>query len=693
MDPERLHSLTRDCRPNQLTDILFGPMVAPAGQPADKGRRKASPPVMPRKSKGPPSASPPTEGRWWIWLVAVLALTFVAYLPSLDNDFTNWDDTVYVTENLLLARPSFHAILTTPVNGNYHPVTMWSLALNYQLSQLHPASYHWLSLLLHLANTALTFLFIRKLTGGALWAALVTSLFFGIHPMHVESVAWIAERKDALFAFFYLLGLLTYLRYLDTKRRAWLLATLAAFILSVGSKPAAVVFPATLLAIDWYRRRPFSLGVVLEKVPFVAISIAIGLLTIHAQESAGALTGAAYWTPFKRVLLASYGTVMYVVKLIAPFGLSAIYPYPRRNMVQLGGEFYLAFAILIVLLLAAVFIARRNRPVLFGLLFFVINIALVTQLFTFGHALMADRYTYLPYIGLLFALSAWMDGERDPLATGSLAKTFAAGLLLLLVPVCLFQTWKRCDVWQNSETLWRDTIQKYPHRVFDAYFLRGIYYHRTLGQPAAAMMDYDEALAINPQAPHVWANKGALMAELGRADSAYLCVDRAIALKPDLADALNDRGVIKARRGDLAGAIADFTRSIAAAPQYRDPCENRAVAYYMLHEYESAIADSRRAIAIDPGNPENHALHDAIGQSLQALDRYGEAVAEHDAAIRGVPYTDPRIAGYYLNRSLAYAGLGDLGRAQNDAREAQRRGATVRPAYLRQLGLPEGAAP
>jgi tetratricopeptide (TPR) repeat protein len=264
-------------------------------------------------------------------------------------------------------------------------------------------------------------------------------------------------------------------------------------------------------------------------------------------------------------------------------------------------------------------------------------------------------------------------------------KNLVAGALLLLIPVCAYQTWKRCDVWQNSESLWNDTIQKYPHRIADAYFLRGSYYHHSIGRPDAALADYNEALTLSPKAAFIWANKGTLLSDLNSPDSAYACINRAIALKPDLAFALNNRGAIKGQRGDLPGAIADFARAIASDPQFRDPYENRAVAYYMLHEYEKAIADSRRAIEIDPANPNNHGLLDAIGLSLQALHRYREAVAEHDAAIRGAPYGDPRIAGYYLNRSLAWLGWGDRGRALRDAQEARLLGATVQEAYLRDL--------
>src|SRR5258706_9560495 len=268
----------------------------------------------------------PLRGRWGLALLGILVLTFAAYIHSLGNGYVNWDDNYYVTLNPLVSHPTLGGILTTQVAANWHPLTIASLALNYRISGLHPASYHWLNLLLHLANTALVFLFIRKLTGGRVWTTVITALFFGIHPMHVESVAWIAERKDVLYAFFYLLALITYLRYLDNRRLVTLLATLLAFVCSVASKPAAVVLPLSLLAIDYFRRRPIHLAAWLEKVPFFAVSIAGGLLTIQAHRSAGAIADPHVWTPIQRLLFASYATVMYGVKLFLPVSLSVVYP-------------------------------------------------------------------------------------------------------------------------------------------------------------------------------------------------------------------------------------------------------------------------------------------------------------------------------------------------------------------------------
>ena len=628
---------------------------------------------------------PAGRSRWPLWLGAILVLTFVVYLPSLDNGFINWDDNSYVTENPAIAQPSLHD-LTVPVGGNYHPLTMVSLMLNYRLSGLNPASYHWLNLLIHLANTALVFVFIRRLSGGRFWTTIASSLFFGIHPTHVESVAWVSERKDVLYAFFYLTSLILYLRYLDSGRVRWLILTPFAFLLSLASKPAAVVLPLSLLAVDYFRRRPWSLSLALEKAPFFAISIAAGLLTIHAQHLAGATSASELYSPFKKMLFASYATAMYVVKLFLPVHLSAIYPYPRYTLTTLGPKFYIALAALAILLPAILYFCRHVRVVLFGLAFFFINIVLVLQLFTVGTSVMADRYTYLPYIGLIFALAWWLDESPGPKLARLPVRPLVAGGLLLLFPFSLVQTWKRCDVWQDPETFWNDTIQKYPRQIVDAYNNRANYYYRSAKRVDDALADYDQALALNPRVPRTWMNKGMVLAEQNRNDSALVCFDHVLELQPEHTDALNNRGGIKFRKGDLTGAVDDFSRAIELKPDFWYAYTNRGLAYFHLGEYEKSIADWRRATELQPNNPTTYQTFGSIGEALLQLNRPREAVAEYDKAIRSAPPGDERLAAYYLNRSNARWALNDRGEALRDALEAQRLGAKVDPAYLRRLG-------
>jgi len=620
--------------------------------------------------------------QWPLWLGAILVLTFVVYLPCLGNGFTSWDDNGYVTENAAVTHGDLRALLIAPLGGNYHPLTMLSLALNYKVSKLDPASYHWLNLLLHLANTALVFLFVRKLSAGRFWTTVATALFFGVHPMHVESVAWVAERKDVLYAFFYLLALLAYLKYLDTRGPAWLVATLLAFVLSAASKPAAVVLPLTLLAIDYYRRRPMKISIVLEKLPFFVVSIADGLLTMYGQRSVGSIAPPHLWSPLQKVLFPSYATIMYVVKLFVPVNLSAVYPYPSVHAGErLAPAFYVAFLALVTLLPAVVYLCRRVPAVLFGLAFFFINIILVLQLVPVGSAIMSERYTYLPYIGLFLALTWWLDEPAGP----RLLKPLVAGALLLLLPVSVIQTRTRCGVWRNDETLLNDTIQKYPHQIWYAYWHRGYYYYER-GRLEQALADFNEALALNSGIASVWMHKGGLLARLNRNDSAFVCTERAIALKPDYAEALSNRGGLKVRKGDLAGALDDLGRAIALDPKLRDAYINRAAAYVVMNEYEKSIPDRRRAIELDPKDPTNYRQFSAIGVALQRLKRYSEAIQAFDEAIRGAPRGDERLGDYYLNRSLAWWALHDRIRARDDAREAIRLGARVPPAYVQELG-------
>jgi tetratricopeptide (TPR) repeat protein len=324
--------------------------------------------------------------------------------------------------------------------------------------------------------------------------------------------------------------------------------------------------------------------------------------------------------------------------------------------------------------------------VLFGLAFFLINIVLVLQFFAIGGAVMADRYTYMPYIGLFFAIGWWLDEPAERFPGGLPTRQALAGLLLLLGVVSAVQTVRRGQVWRDAETLWNDTIDKYPHRIADAYNNRGYYFYQQGGRFEDALADFDQALALNPRFHRAWVNKGMTLAALDRGDSAQLCFEQALQIQPDDPDVLNDRGAIKFRNGDLAGAVSDFSRAIEKKPGLRDAYTNRALAYIRLQEYEKSIGDSRRAVELAPGDPKNYLQHGSIGVALHQLGRDREALPEYDEAIRTAPSGEPLLGGYYLYRSYSWEALGDSQKALRDAREALRLGAQVDPGYLRRMG-------
>ena len=575
-----------------------------------------------------PRGVPPANRRLpGLALIGVLLVTFIVYLPSLGNGFTNWDDPAYVTENPLVAHPQVHDLLMTPVSGNFHPLTILSLALNYRISGYQPASYHWLNLLLHLANTGLVFAFVWMLSRRRFWTTVATSLFFGIHPMHVESVAWISERKDVLYAFFYLLGLVAYLRYLAGRRWEWFAACLAAFILSLASKPAAVVFPFTLLALDWFFRRADRVRLVLEKLPFLVPSIAAGLLTLKAQQASGAVAPVGTWSLFEKLLFASYGSLMYVLRLFVPVGLSAIYPYPEGSG-SIGRDFYGALVVMLVAFPALLFACRRLRPVWFGWAFFFINLLLVLQFFTVGRAVMADRYTYMPYIGLLLALTWWLDERPRPGDARAPARLVIGAVLVAMLPLSLYQTWTRCGVWRDSETLWTDTIRKFPHRIGLAYC--------NLGQALAAQGRFDEAISDYREA---------------------------IRLRSGYSEAHNDLGVALAAQGRLGEAVPEYREAIRLKAGYVDPHDNLGNALTAQGRLEEAVSHYREAIRLDPGNSRSH--YD-LGVALTRQGRLEEAVLHFREAIR----LDRDLRAAYNHLGVVLIRMGRFGEAIPPLRRA-----------------------
>ena len=614
---------------------------------------------MTRKRVEPARARPrsvPPAPRWipGLALIGVLLLTFIVYLPSLGNGFTNWDDPSYVTKNPLVVHPHVRDLLLTPVGGNYHPLTVLSLALNYRISGYQPASYHWFNLLLHLANTGIVFAFVWMLSRRRFWTAVATSLFFGIHPMHVESVAWISERKDVLYAFFYLLGLIAYLRYLGRRQWAWFAACLVAFVLSLASKPAAVVFPFTLLALDYFLQRTDRIRLVLEKLPFLVLSVAAGWLTLRAQQESGAVAPAGTWSLFEKLLFATYGSAMYVLKLFVPVGLSAIYPYPAGSS-SIGRGFYVALVAMLAAFPAMLFACRRLRPVLFGWAFFFINLLLVLQFSTVGRAVMADRYTYVPYIGLLLALTWWLDERPRPGNAGMPARLAIGAVLIAMLPLSLYQTWTRCGVWKDSETLWTDTIRKFPHQVDVAYCDLGLALANR-GRLDEAISQYREAIRIRSGYSEAHNDLGAALAAQGKLEDAVSEYREAIRLKADFVEAHNNLGNALTAQGKLEEADSHFREAIRLDPGNSRSRYNLGAALLARGRLEEAVAQLRDAIRLDH---DFSAAYNNLGVALIRMGRFAEAVPQLRRALE----LDPHDALAGSNLTLALQNSGGHGEA------------------------------
>src|SRR6266487_4457073 len=297
-----------------------------------------------------------------LWLLLALAATAVCFFPMLKNNFTNWDDEYYVINDALLRGPDWQGIFSQPVVSNYHPLTIITLAINYGLTGLDPSSYLVFNFLLHLLNTALVFYFIWTISDKKIWVASITALIFGIHPMHVESVAWISERKDVLYTLFFLLSLIQYWRFLQAGKRLSLWLCFLFFILSLLSKPAAIILPLVLFLLDYWKGRRINLRSAIEKIPFFIIAVVFAVLTVKIQ-SEKAMTGLDVFPIWTRLLFACYTAMTYFFRFFIPYPLSAFHPYPSPDHLGLPVLISPIFVIALGLIL---WYKRKNKPVIFG---------------------------------------------------------------------------------------------------------------------------------------------------------------------------------------------------------------------------------------------------------------------------------------------------------------------------------------
>lgn len=578
----------------------------------------------------------------WFCLVAVL--TAVCLWPMLKNEFTNWDDEFYVINNPLLRGPDWKGIFSQQVLGNYHPLTILSYAFNFAISGLDPFSYLLVNYLFHIANTVLVFYFIWNISGKNKVIAAFVALVFGIHPMHVESVAWVAERKDVLYTFFFLLSLIQYWSFLTKAKRKNLVFCFLFFVLSLLSKPAAIVLPLVLFLLDYWYGQSLKKNIVF-KLPFFALSIIFGIITVGIQSSS-AMAGLSVFSITDRLFFACYVVMTYFVRFFVPYPLSAFHPFPITNFA--GWPIYLS-PIFVVVLLVALWFLRKNKIVVFGMFFYVINLLLVLQIVSIGLTIVSERYTYVPYIGLAFMLAMLVSRikfipQKVSLVVGA-ASIIAFGII----------TFQRTKVWKNSGTLWTDALKTTPRAP----------YART------NRANYLSKLALRPdQKPF--------------ADSIYKIAfeDCAIALsvRPSHAPAFEYRGLMYLDRQQFKEALADANELIRLKPNYRIAYDMRATCYYRMNEPAKALADYDKCVEIKPDD--HRSINNRGSLYMNSFQKYNEALNEFNKAINLSPQ-----ASYILNRSICYYKMGNMQKAKEEALIASQRGAVIPDNYKSLLQL------
>ncbi|MBF0532055.1 MAG: tetratricopeptide repeat protein [Candidatus Omnitrophica bacterium] len=495
------------------------------------------------------------------FLASLLAiLVFIVFVNCLSHQFTYWDDNKYILNNPLVQEFSWPAVgrmfATWRVQYHqYHPLTLLSFAAEYHFFKAAAGVYIFHNLLLHAANTILVFALILILTRGRMFSAWLAAALFGVHPMHVESVAWIVERKDVLYAFFYLAALIFYSQHSrDGKSGNWTWPVFLLFIGSLLSKPAAVTLPLALLLLDYYWHGRLRCRDWLIKTPFFVLSVIFGTIGL-AQRPLGLATP---YPGIDQIYFGSMAVLTYLWKAVFPVQLSGFYPFPEKINGYYPAEFYAAPFVLIAVTAGLFYLARKQRLVLFGLLFFYTLILLTAGFVNLNNSLLADRYTYVAYIGLFFiAAGFWGAGEGPAVKK---RRWCACGIVLLFAVMA----WQRCTVWQDGITLWSDVIKKYPREV-QAYRNRGSEFGRR-GKFFPAWRDFNQALALDPSNPAGYNNRGYLYYEMGKWQNALADFSFSLALDPGLVIAYFNRAAVYIKIGDREKARQDYRQIIKIAP-------------------------------------------------------------------------------------------------------------------------------
>jgi hypothetical protein len=504
-------------------------------------------------------------------LLALLALLLVAYLPLRqvqDNDFVNYDDYRYVLDNKSVRAGLTPAgVLWAFSNleaGFWHPLTWLSHMLDCELFGIHPQGHHFSSLLLHIANCMLLFLFLERVTK-ALWRSALVAVLFAIHPFHVESVAWVSQRKDLLSTLFWNLALLAYAAYVEAPSKTRFALTFLLFCLGLMAKPMVVTLPMILLLLDYWplrrlqRKKFHSLkALFMEKSPFLVLSIAFAVITFLAEGSIGALPGFESYPAHTRIFGAIVSLATYPLKMIWPADLSVIYLHPGSF-----APWKVAFGLLFTLCISfAVVQQSRRRPyLLVGWLWYLITLLPVIGLVQIGSHAYADRYTYVPLTGL-FLMIVWSLPQS---LSATRVRGVFLGLILCGVLVSLGLTsWCQVGAWKNSLTLFRRALEVNPHN-----FLA----HNNLGFTLAqrgrfeeAVHHYQAAVELNPNFPDAFFNLANALEIMGRTEEAISCYRRVLGLNPSLAGTHRRLGRLLLQKGRREEALFHLSEAACIDP-------------------------------------------------------------------------------------------------------------------------------
>ncbi len=569
-----------------------------------------------REEEAAAAPAGPSPARRYGLPLLLAAAVVVAFLPVLRAEFVNWDDNTNFLRNPFyrgLGPAQLSWMFSTFLMGHYQPLAWLTLGCDYVVWGMDPTGYHLTNLLLHAANTVLCFLFfkalLRRVRGeepGLDVAAAAGAAFYGLHPLRVESVAWVTERRDVLCAFFLLLSLLTYLRMERADREGagrgrWLALSCAAFAASLLSKALGIMLPFVLLAMDVYPLGRFTPGskkrVLLEKLPFLALSIADGLIMIAAMAHIHQVRTTGDYALGERILQGGYGLWFYAWKTVWPSDLHAV--YALGDQVSLWRAEYTLPLLGSLAITAALVALRRRWPAGLAAWFaYALLLAPVLGFFVKGYQRAADRYSYLSCIPLSLlaagAVAALAAAERRGGVSVNAGRAIRGGVALALLLLGVL-TWRQSGTWKDSLTLF-DRVLTYEQRADLPYVNRGSARHDR-GDVDGALSDFEAALRVNPQN----------------------------------VDARTNRGEIRQGRGDFDGALADYAEVLKVDSAIFEVYNNRASLKNARKDWDGALADAEQALRLRDWEPEPYAIR---GRARQGKGDVDGALTDYDTALR-----------------------------------------------------------
>ena len=635
------------------------------------------------KSPAPARASAPVLAglRFRVWLMAALLVlvAMVLYWPAMRCDFVNFDDPLYVTEN-------FHvqgglswagvkwAFASTEQAAYWAPVMWLSHMLACQLFGLNPWGHHLINVLLHAVNTALVFLLFRRMTG-AFWRSVMVAALFGLHPLRVESVAWVTERKDVLSTCLGLLALWAYACYAQKRSKArgqelsagsrrlaldYSLALLF-FVLGLMSKAMLVTWPFVMLLLDYWPLERFKSNrawwLVVEKIPFFTLAAAMSVVTFITQQHGGAVAPIANLPWDMRVGNALISYCRYLGKLFWPADLAVFYPrhgyWPMEQVLLAAG---------LLLGITVLFIVKRGRYpfLLMGWLWFVGTLVPVIQLVQSGEQSIADRFTYVPSLGALI-LTIWGAYELTRRWRHQVMVLSVAGCAAIIL--CLGMTRQQLGYWKDGETLFRHSLEVTENNSLAHFNLGAALVDKD--QIGEAISEFQEALRLRPDDAEVYYNLGVALGKEGQTDEAIGQYREAIRLKPDFAKAENNLGDALLTKGQTDEATARLQEALRLKPDFAEAHNNLGKAFGIKGQFVEATSQFQEALRLKPDFAE---AHYNLGTALLAQGQFDKAISQFQEAIR----LKPDYAKAYNNLGNALSMTGQIVEAISQFQEALR---------------------